>query len=95
MLQRPPQLPTPPAVYDQKYLSDLVRVLYLYFQQGANPGELRGTSIVLTDLPGSGAGLPVGALWRNGETVRIVVSNGVYAPSFSATGFVGTVRVVT
>ena len=95
MLQRPPLLPTPPAVYDAKYIQELTRVLYLYFQEGANKGELRGTNLVLTDLPGSGAGLPVGGLWRNGESVRVVVSNGVYAPSFVSQTFVGNVQVVT
>lgn len=93
MLQKPPLLPTPPKLYDDKYMQQLLRTLYLYFQQGANPGTLYGTDLVLTNLPGSGASLPAGALWRNGNVVYIVLESDVYAPSFLATGSVGEVTV--
>lgn len=94
MLQKPPQLPNPPPLYDARYLENVLRILYLYLQQGANQGPLIGTTLQLTDIPGSGAGLPAGSVWRNGDSLSVVLDSQAYAPSFSLGVRVGTVTVI-
>lgn len=93
MLQKPPLLPTPPKEYDPEYFQSLLRILYLYFQQGANKGPLYGTDLTLTNLPGSGAGLPDGAIWRNGDNLSIVLPNRAYGPSMLISSGLGSVTV--
>ena len=68
----PPVLPDPPAVYSQQYMDTLVKSLKWALAQIRNPGPVRGTTIVLTDLPTSAAGLEPGSLWNDGGTVKIV-----------------------
>ena len=57
----PPRLPEPPLEYTPQYMADLTRALELFISQTANPGELRGTKITLTNLPTSASGLETGA----------------------------------
>jgi hypothetical protein len=52
-------------------MQDLVRTLELFIQQERNPGGLRGSTIVLTELPTSATGLETGALWNDSGTVKI------------------------
>ena len=67
-----PVLPVPPAQYDQNWANQTVRILNSYFTNLQNPGPLRATTITLTELPTSSAGLPTGALWNDLGTVKIV-----------------------
>lgn len=67
-----PVLPVPPAQYDQNWANQTVRILDSYFRSLQNPGPIRATTITLTDLPTSSAGLPVGSLWNDLGTVKIV-----------------------
>ena len=67
-----PILPVPPAQYDQNWANQTVRILNTYFVSLQNPGPLRATTITLTDLPTSSAGLPTGSLWNDLGTVKIV-----------------------
>ena len=68
----PPRLPTPPAEISRYYMEDLIRVLEIYIQQESNPGDMRGTTLTLTQLPTSAAGLETGALYNDAGTVKIV-----------------------
>jgi len=68
----PPSLPVPPAQYEQRYMAEITRALSQLVVQMQNPGELRATTITLTDLPTSAAGLETGALYNDGGTVKIV-----------------------
>ena len=68
----PPTFSLPPEEYDVQYFNDLVRGLGTLVTQLHNPGELRGTTITLTALPTSDAGLETGALFNDNGTVKIV-----------------------
>ena len=68
----PPRLPEAPEEYSRQYMEDLLRSLEIFIQQERTPGEIRGTSITLTDLPTSSTGLEVGSLWTDTGTVKIV-----------------------
>ena len=65
-------LPVPPVQYDQNWANQLIRGLNTYFTALQNPGPMQGTTITLTSLPTSSAGLPSGALWNSSGTVKIV-----------------------
>ena len=67
-----PVLPIPPVQYDQNWANQLIRNLNAYFTALQNPGPMRGTTISLTDLPTSSAGLASGSLWNDSGTVKIV-----------------------
>ena len=68
----PPRLPEAPQEYTRDYMEDLVRALDSYIQQERNPGYIRGTTLTLTQLPTSAAGLETGALYNDAGTVKIV-----------------------
>ncbi len=67
-----PILPVPPVQYDQNWANQMVRILNTYFTLLQNPGPMRGTTLTLTDLPTSSAGLETGSLWNDSGTVKIV-----------------------
>ena len=67
----PPRLPEAPQQYSQQYMEDLLRWLEIFIQQERTPGELRGTTITLTDLPTSSTGLETGTLWNDAGTVKV------------------------
>jgi hypothetical protein len=48
-----PYFPLPPAQYDQRYLTEVVRSFSVYLQQSINPGPLRTTEITLTEATGN------------------------------------------
>jgi len=54
-----PQFPVAPAQYNSSYMAEVVRAFSVFLNQIQNPGDLRATSIVLTDLPTSDSGLEV------------------------------------
>jgi hypothetical protein len=65
-------LPLPPLEYDTQYFNSLVRQLNYIIQQQANPGQMRGATLTLTNLPTSAAGLPSGSIWNNAGILNIV-----------------------
>ena len=67
----PPRLPEAPQEYTRAYMEDLVRALDSYIQQERNPGDMRGTTLTLTQLPTSAAGLETGALYNDSGTVKV------------------------
>lgn len=67
-----PILPVPPVQYDQNWANQTVRILNTYFTLLQNPGPMQGTTLTLTDLPTSSAGLETGSLWNDSGTVKIV-----------------------
>ena len=56
-------LPFPPTSYDQRYYNEVIRTLNLYFRQLQNPGDVVASTLRLTQLPTSAAGLPSGSIW--------------------------------
>lgn len=68
----PPRLPEAPQEYTQHYMEDLLRSLEIFISQQTNPGEIRASSITITNLPTSPTDLEVGSLWNDAGTVKIV-----------------------
>ena len=90
-----PVFPTPTEEYDAAYVADLIRALNYFVEQVGNPGPIRGTTLVLTDLPTSGAQLATGSVYNDSGTLKIVLANVGYSGSVSASGDIGTVTVTT
>lgn len=84
-----------PLEYDRRYFDDLTRSLNQLVVLIRTPGVGRNTTITLTDLPTSGIGLEPGALFRTGNTVKIVLEYEAYPLGLQVQGSVGTVAVTT
>jgi len=67
----PPRLPEAPQEYTVSYMSDLIRALEIFIEQERNPGELRASTITITDLPTSATGLETGTLYNDSGTVKV------------------------
>ena len=67
----PPRLPEAPQEYDMVYMSDLVRALEIFIEQERNPGDIRASTITITDLPTSATGLETGTLYNDSGTVKV------------------------
>lgn len=67
----PPRLPEAPEEYTRSYMQDLIRTLEIFIEQERNPGEIRATSVTITDLPTSATGLEVGTLYNDAGTVKV------------------------
>jgi hypothetical protein len=89
-----PALPLPPVEYDQRYHTDLIRVLRLYFNQLDSTTPLVLDGLQLLNLPTSGYGLRNNTVFRVGEDLKIVVPNISYLLGVSASGSLGTVSIV-
>ena len=90
-----PVFPTPSEEYDSQYMADLIRALNYLVEQVGNAGPIRGTTLVLTDLPTSGAQLETGSVFNDSGKLKIVLANVGYSGSVSASGGIGTVTVTT
>jgi hypothetical protein len=77
------------------FMNQLVRVLGNYFSLLDSTSPIQVDSITLTRLPATGAGLPVGSVYQNGDVLMIVVDYKAYAASLSATVSLGSVTVTT
>ena len=88
-----PALPVPPVEYDQRYHTDLIRILRLYFNQLDSTTPLVLDGLQLLNLPTSGYGLRENTVFRVGEDLKIVVPNIAYLLGVSASGSLGTVSV--
>jgi hypothetical protein len=69
-------IPFPPDTYDQRYFNETIRTLNLYFRLLQNPGPLVGTSLSISALPTSSAGLRVGDVWVDtgaGNVLKVVL----------------------
>lgn len=84
-----------PNEYERRFFDDLSRSLNQLVYLLRNPGEGRQTTLTLTNLPTSGIGLAPGALFRDGNTVKIVLEYEAYASGLQATASLGTITVTT
>jgi hypothetical protein len=91
---RAPALPVPPTEYDQRYHTDLIRILRLYFNQLDSTTPLVLDGLQLINLPTSGYGLPSYTVYRIGEDLKIVVPNISRPLGVSASGVLGTVSII-
>tara|TARA_Y100001937_G_C7087910_1_gene316247 strand:- start:365 stop:595 length:231 start_codon:yes stop_codon:yes gene_type:complete len=67
-----PRLPEPTSEYSLAYMQDLLRALEIFIEQERTAGDIRATTITLTELPTSATGLESGALFNDSGTVKIV-----------------------
>jgi|TARA_R100001530_G_scaffold127951_1_gene97410 hypothetical protein len=86
-------LPIPPLQYDVLYINQLVRALDVLISEVRNPD----VNIPNTALPTVGVAntLAIGDLFEDDSTLRVVRAEDKHSGSFSVTGSVGTVTVVT
>ena len=86
-------LPSPTVGYSIDYMSSLVRSLEIFFERSQEEGNIRGSTLILTQLPTSGANLFNGEVYVD-ETgfLKIVRSEDNFTPSLS--GAAGSVTVV-
>jgi hypothetical protein len=91
----PPRFTNPPADYDRKYFSDLVRSLENLVTHIQTPGEGRQTTIVLTNLATNDYGLEPGTIFEVGGALRVSVIYRPYPAGISSSGGVGSVTVTT
>jgi hypothetical protein len=72
-------LPDPPPEYDQQYIAALARSINNYMGQAQALGEVVAGHFIMTDVPTSTLGLPVGTLYLttvSGKQVLTVVMTG-------------------
>lgn len=85
------RLPRPPNEWSSSYMAQLIRTLELNFAKLTNPGELRVTKIVITDILDSDAGLEVGTVFNHGGVLRVAQLGIVYIGGVVVTCETGTV----
>ena len=68
----PPNLPLPPDDYSAQYFNQLIRSLNAYFRLVGSTTPIVVDSITLNNLPTSATGLPVGSVWNDAGTLKIV-----------------------
>jgi hypothetical protein len=89
-----PYFPIPPKEYDQRYFNEVIRAFSIYLDQARNPGEGRNTFTVFTALQQNDVGLEVGAVYRHGNDLKVVLPNTSAPAGTSGSGLVGSVTVV-
>jgi hypothetical protein len=90
-----PTLPVAPQSYDFNFMSQFIRALTSYFSLLDSTTPIQVDSIILSRLPTNGAGLPLGAVYSDNGTLKIVVPYQAYAASLQATATLGNVSVTT
>ena len=88
-----PQFPVAPTAYDPMYMAEVVRAFSVFLQQMQNPGDMRGTTLTLTNLQYHDQSLETGALFEHGGYVKITQANIPHPAGTSGTGQVGSVSV--
>ena len=89
----PPRLPLPIGGVTEMYITDLVNALDFFITQTANPGDVRNTKLVFTEMPTSDVGLEPGTLYRIGNDVKISLIDIAGVDGVSGTVSIGTVTV--
>jgi hypothetical protein len=82
-------------MYNEGYMSDLVRSLVSLVTYVRAVGEGRQTTIVLTNLAPNDSGLEPGTIFQVEGVLRVPLLYSPYAAGVSATGSVGSVTVTT
>jgi len=90
-----PLFPNAPEQYNQNYTAEVVRAFSVFLEQVQNPGDLRATTLTLTNLQENNVGLETGAVFQVAGVLHITLARMPYPSGNSATGAVGTVTVVT
>ena len=88
-----PEFPLPPDSYDARYLNEVVRAFSVFLQQTQNPGDMRGSTLALTDLQEDDYLLREFDLFERDGFIKIVRLDMPHPRGFGATGAVGSVTV--
>jgi hypothetical protein len=90
-----PLFPQAPVDYSQNYTAEVLRAFSVFLEQVQNPGDLRATTLTLTELKDNNQGLETGAVFQVNGILHITLANQAFTPGATATGSVGTVTVTT
>lgn len=86
----PPDIPSPPAEYDQHYMDSLLSELVAFIRLLNTPGELRGSVLNLSSVPSSPLGLEVGSIYEQEGTLKVLRKKDIFFhPVTAATGSIG------
>ena len=88
-----PVLPIPPMEYDALYINQLIRSLEVLISEVRNP-DINIPNTALSSV-GVANTLNIGDMFEDDSSLRVVRAEDKHSGSFSATGSVGTVTVVT
>jgi hypothetical protein len=88
-----PYFPVPPRTYDFTYFAELVRSFSVFIQQERNPGIIRGTELVLTNLPVNDYGLEEGTVFQRDGVLYVSVPYKPHPKGVFGTAVVGGVSV--
>jgi hypothetical protein len=89
-----PRLPTPSGDIDIRYMTDLTRALEYFLAQVQNPGDLRATTLTLTNIQADNdVGLEAGTLYQVNGFVKIALADAAACAGSAGTGAIGTVTV--
>ena len=89
-----PFFPVAPPKYNSSYMANVVHAFSVFLEQVQNPGDLRATTLTLTELQTNNVGLEIGALFQVAGVVHKTLASMPYPAGNSATGAVGSVTVV-
>lgn len=89
----PPSFSSAPSDYSQRYFNQLLDDLRRIVVQLNNPGPVVCSSLRFLQLPTTGAMLPGGSVFIDGDTLKIVDPDVPYAPTMLAMTAVGSVTV--
>ena len=67
-----PVLPLPPLDYDYQHMLTITRLLNYFIEQQDNPGNIKGATLNITNIPTSSTGLVSGDVWNDSGTLKIV-----------------------
>ncbi len=90
-----PLFPQAPVDYSQNYTAEVLRAFSVFLEQVQNPGDIRATTLTLTDLQDNNQGLEVGAVFQVNGVLHINRANQAFLPGIQATTGVGQVTVST
>lgn len=90
-----PQFPTAPQEYDSQYMAEIVRAFSVFLQQYINPGDIRGTTLTLTNLQQNDYELEEGAVFQQDGVLKITLAYKPHPAGVSGTGLVGEITVST
>ena len=89
-----PRLPTPSGDIDIRYMTDLTRALEYFLAQVQNPGDLRATTLTLTNIQADNdVGLEAGTLYQVNGFVKIALADVAACAGSAGTGAIGIVTV--
>ncbi len=87
-------LPRTPDEYDPRFMSEIVRILDTWARREENPGPIRATYLFCDDrFPRNGNHLEEGAVFIDGDILKVVLPDSGYAPSFVLATGLGDVTV--